>query len=98
PSINTLYLHDALPILTVNSNNNGTTTFVGIVGGTGLLSNLTTNADGTTRIGANISTNITSGDQTFNDAVVLTNDITFSGNDLTLDRKSTRLNSSHSQI
>ena len=58
--------------LTVNSNNNGTTTFNGTVGGTSALASLTTNADGTTDLNANVTTVSTTGDQVYNDAVILT--------------------------
>lgn len=54
--------------LTVNTT--GTTTFNGVIGGTDRLSSLTTNAGGTTEIGANINTNGST--VTFNDAVILT--------------------------
>ncbi|MBX3357783.1 MAG: filamentous hemagglutinin N-terminal domain-containing protein [Phycisphaeraceae bacterium] len=73
--------------LIVNSANGGVTTFGGTVGGVGPLASLFTNADGSTRIGGDITT--TSGSITINDAAVLTADaairalgggsITFSG-------------------
>ncbi len=48
-------------------NTTGVTTFSGIIGGSTPLSSLTTNAGGSTRIGASITTD---GAQTFNDAAV----------------------------
>jgi hypothetical protein len=70
-------------VLTVNSNNTGTTTFGGAVGGTSALAALTTNADGTTRInGGSVATAVTGGNQTFNDWVVLGADTTFSGRNI----------------
>lgn len=51
-----------------NSTNNGITTFNNIVGEIIPLSNLTTNADGTTKINGNVTTK---GNQTYNDDVIL---------------------------
>src|SRR5262249_25620520 len=56
--------------LTVNSSGNGTTTFNLRVGDASPLLSLTTNADGTTDLNAGTVT--TTGDQTYNDAVILT--------------------------
>ncbi|QGN55301.1 filamentous hemagglutinin N-terminal domain-containing protein [Novosphingobium sp. Gsoil 351] len=61
--------------LTVNTG--GTTTFGGAVGGTSLLTALTTDAGGATSLGAGAVT--TSGAQTFGDAVTLTNGTTLTG-------------------
>ncbi|MFA4854449.1 MAG: hypothetical protein WC616_03765 [Candidatus Omnitrophota bacterium] len=58
--------------LTVNSGT-GTTTFNGIVGGVTPLASITTDAPGTTNIGADMSTQ--GGTMTFNDPVVLTANI-----------------------
>jgi hypothetical protein len=67
--------------LTVNTNGAGTTIFNGPVGGINPLLSLTTNADGFTSIaGGTINT---SGDQLFNDAVVLGLTTVLSGNDIT---------------
>src|SRR5262249_3592172 len=56
--------------LTINTSNNGVTTFNAAVGGTSPLAGLTTNADGTTRIGGGaITTVAATGDQTYGDAV-----------------------------
>lgn len=55
--------------LSVNTSGGGTTTFGGDVGGSAALSSLTTNADGTTNLGAAITT--TNG-TTINDALTLT--------------------------
>lgn len=55
--------------LTVNTPAGGDTIFVGAVGATFALNNLTTNATGDTRISA--PSVITSGDQTYNDPVLL---------------------------
>lgn len=60
--------------LTVNSHQNGTTTFRGTVGGDNRLSGLFTNSDGVTRLAADI---FTTGDgMAFNDRVVLLDDVT----------------------
>ncbi|MEX2218549.1 MAG: filamentous hemagglutinin N-terminal domain-containing protein [Phycisphaerales bacterium] len=59
--------------LAVNSTGIGITNFFGRVGGTTPLKSLTTNADGRTRIGADITTE---GAMTFGDAVLLFNDVT----------------------
>ncbi|MBI1918657.1 MAG: autotransporter-associated beta strand repeat-containing protein, partial [Planctomycetes bacterium] len=67
--------------LTVNSSGNGTTAFAGPVGSIGILASLTTNADGTTDLNAGNVT--TTGNQTYNDAVVLTNDTTLNGSNIT---------------
>jgi filamentous hemagglutinin family protein len=67
--------------LTANSSSTGDTRFQGVVGGSSALSTLTTNADGTTKIGANITT--TSG-MTFADAVTLTGNSTLNGGGGTL--------------
>jgi filamentous hemagglutinin family protein len=58
--------------LTVNSVSTGTTTFNGAIGSTSAIESLTTNADGTTRIGANIRTD--GGSMTFNDKVLIFRD------------------------
>ncbi len=58
-------------------NTTGVTTFSGIIGGSTPLSSLTTNAGGSTRIGASITTD---GAQTFNDAVTLTGASTLTSN------------------
>ena len=58
--------------LTVNAS--ATTTFEGTVGGTTALASLTTDAAGTTDL--NAATITTTGDQIYNDAVVLTTDVT----------------------
>ncbi len=63
--------------LTVNTSNSGLTIFDGTVGGTRALKSLTTNADGITRIGANIT--VDTRDATFNDPVRLTNDVRIRG-------------------
>ncbi len=61
--------------LTVNTANNGVTLFEGRVGGGDRpLAALTTNADGVTRIGADITTS--GGTMTFNDSVRLLRDVT----------------------
>ncbi len=60
--------------LTLNSQNSGTTTFSGAIGGTAPLSFLTTDASGVTKIGANITTS--GSGMTFNDTVRLTSDVT----------------------
>jgi filamentous hemagglutinin family protein len=68
----------------VTVNTSGVTTFTGAVGATTPLTSLTTNAGGSTDINGGGVT--TSGDQTFNDAVVLGADSTFianSGGDIT---------------
>ncbi len=59
--------------LTVNTTGLGTATFQGEVGGVTPLSSVTTNADGETRIGADITTG--GGTMTFHDPVVLTADM-----------------------
>ncbi len=51
----------------------GATTFGGVVGGTTALTSLTTDAGGTTKLGANVST---TGAQTYGDGVSLTGDVT----------------------
>jgi autotransporter-associated beta strand protein len=51
----------------------GTTTFNGVVGATGPLNSLTTDAPGATEIGASITT---SGNQIFNDAVTINHNVT----------------------
>ncbi len=61
--------------LTLNST--GLTTIAGALGGTIALNSVTTNAGGTTRIGANISTD--TGTQTYNDPVELTAAATLTG-------------------
>ncbi len=66
--------------LTVNTT--GTTTFGGALGNTTPLTNLTTDAGGTTVINGGSVT--TTGDQTYNDAVTLGSDTTLQGNNLTL--------------
>jgi len=66
--------------LTVNSGT-GSTVFNAAVGGSGSLSSLTTDAGGTTYINGGVVT--TSGDQTFNDAVVLGADATLTGTNVT---------------
>jgi hypothetical protein len=58
--------------LTVNTSSNGTTRFTSDVGQITPLASITTNNDGTTIIGASAVT--TSGDQTYNDKVLLAND------------------------
>lgn len=65
--------------LIVNTAGAGDTVFGGVVGGVAPLVNLTTNADGRTLIGANITT---SSDQTYNDAVLLTANATLTANDV----------------
>ncbi len=60
-------------------NSAGTTQFGGVVGGTYPIDSLTTDAAGTTRINANITTGVADGGgtaQTYNDSVVLTPDVT----------------------
>ncbi|GEM_PF-3160615 len=66
--------------LTVNTA--GLTTFGGVGGGTPL-AGLTTDAGGTTHIRGDVTTSAFSGDQTYNDAVVLDFDTVLSGNDVT---------------
>ncbi|MGI5923439.1 MAG: beta strand repeat-containing protein, partial [Lentisphaeria bacterium] len=61
--------------LTVNSSNDGVTTFNGAIGATDRLSALTTNADGTVRINTGI-VNVNGNSATFNDAVILGADLT----------------------
>lgn len=65
-------------------NSAGTTAFNGAVGGTAALSTLTTDAAGSTHIGANVST---TGTQTYNDDVTLTgaasSNVTFVGTTVT---------------
>jgi hypothetical protein len=65
---------DGAHALTVNSS--GITTFNGAVGGATALVSLTTNAGGSTRIGAGVST---TGNQVYGDAVVLTGNSVLSG-------------------
>ncbi|MES2673426.1 MAG: filamentous hemagglutinin N-terminal domain-containing protein, partial [Pseudomonadota bacterium] len=65
--------------LTVNDS--GTTTFSGVIGGVTPLSSLTTNAAGTSTIGTTAIT--TSGAQTYNDAVTLGANTTFTGAPIT---------------
>lgn len=67
--------------LVVNSSGGGLTTFEGLVGSVHALASLTTNADGTTDLnggtaGGTLSSVTTVGAQTYNDAVVLTDDAT----------------------
>ena len=67
--------------LTVNSSGSGVTAFEGLVGSVNALASLTTNADGTTDLnggtaGGTLASVTTTGAQTFNDAVVLTDDAT----------------------
>ncbi|HEX7385287.1 MAG TPA: hypothetical protein VF291_13305, partial [Burkholderiaceae bacterium] len=69
---------DGAKALTVNTG--GTTTFAGTVGGGTALASLTTDAPGTTHIGAAITT---SGAQTFNDPVVLDASVTLAGGSVT---------------
>lgn len=61
------------PALIVNTLGSGITTFAGAIGGNIPLRSVTTNAGGSTRIGANITT---AGFMSFGDAVVLTGDAT----------------------
>src|SRR5205823_1895239 len=71
---------DGAQALTVNTSGSGTTTFGGAVGGTIALTNLTTNADGSTHLnGGGIST---TADQNYNDTVTLGADTTIAGNDI----------------
>src|SRR5205814_6209755 len=56
-------------VFSLDANSTGTTTFGGVVGGTGVLTTLTTNTGGTTAINGGAIT--TSGAQTYNDAVAL---------------------------
>lgn len=67
--------------LTVNTSNNGVTRFNAAVGGSSPLASLTTNIDGTTIVGG--GSVVTSGDQTYNEKVILTDNASFSGNDIT---------------
>jgi autotransporter-associated beta strand protein len=62
--------------LTVNSTGGGTTTLHGEVGGTGSLGNLTTNADGSTVLNADVTT---TGNQLYGDLVLLDSDVTATG-------------------
>lgn len=72
-----LPIRGANPSLTLNTTNDGATTFNGNVSDTGSFSQVTTNSDGTTFIGANVTSNAI----TFNDPVVLNTNanITLSG-------------------
>ena len=66
--------------LTVNTGGNSQTRFGGIIGATRALATLTTNADGSTLLqGASVTT---TGDQVYNDAVLVANNMTFAGNDI----------------
>ncbi|MCC6493144.1 MAG: hypothetical protein IT424_08990, partial [Pirellulales bacterium] len=67
--------------LTVNTAGNGETEFAAAVGGMpgAALVSLTTNPDGRTLLGGNVTT---TQDQLYNDAVVLTSNATLSGNDV----------------
>jgi autotransporter-associated beta strand protein len=60
--------------LAVNSSGNGSTRFVGAVGGTARLRSITTNADGRTELGANVSLNGATA-TTFLDNVALSGDV-----------------------
>jgi filamentous hemagglutinin family protein len=62
--------------LTINTGSNGITRFGSIVGNSGVLTSVTTNADGTVQFNGNVTT---TGDQTYNDAAILNSDATFSG-------------------
>ncbi len=67
--------------MTVNSSGAGVTAFEGLVGSVHALASLTTNADGTTDLnggtaGGTLASVTTTGAQTYNDAVVLTDDAT----------------------
>lgn len=70
---------DATPLLgavalTINTISDGVTTFNAAVGSGAALKSITTNADGTTRIGANVTTE--SGGMKFDDKVLLFRDVT----------------------
>jgi hypothetical protein len=65
--------------LTVNAD--GVTRFNGKIGGTAAIDGLTTNADGSTELEANITTD--NGSVTFNDAVLLTNNVTITNTSAT---------------
>jgi filamentous hemagglutinin family protein len=73
--------------LTVNTAGGGTTNFSGIVGGSDALASLVTNADGTTVF--NTSSVTTTGNQTYNDAVRLNQNLTLTSNNGTLQFNST---------
>jgi parallel beta-helix repeat protein len=62
--------------LTINDGDNGTTTFTGEVGGTTPLGALTTDANGTVELGANVTT---TGNQSFGDVVNLTGSTVLTG-------------------
>jgi filamentous hemagglutinin family protein len=66
--------------LAVNTGGNSDTVFAGAVGGIAIFQSITTNADGTTRIGGNV---LTAGAQTYNDALVLTSNTLLDGVGLT---------------
>ena len=68
---------DGNQALTVNSS--GTTHFESAVGGTTALASLITDAAGVTEINENVTT---TGNQNYNDAVILQADITLNGNDI----------------
>jgi filamentous hemagglutinin family protein len=68
--------------ITINTGGGSDTVFSGAVGGIQALSTITTNADGHTRVGGNITT---TGEQNFNDAVILTADMTFDASGLNFD-------------
>ncbi|MDF1741763.1 MAG: Calx-beta domain-containing protein, partial [Verrucomicrobiales bacterium] len=70
---------DGAHALTVNSVGSGVTTFSGIVGGGTALTSLTTNADGTVSVAADVTT---TGDQSYNDALALTADATLTAEDV----------------
>lgn len=67
--------------LVVSTGGSSITRLTGRIGGTRRLLTLQTNEDGTTRIETDTIT--TSGDQIFNDNVILANAVTITGNDLT---------------
>jgi filamentous hemagglutinin family protein len=73
--------------LTVNTAGGGTTNFSGIVGGSDALASLVTNADGTTVF--NTSSVTTTGNQTYNNAVRLNQNLTLTSNNGTLQFNST---------
>lgn len=62
--------------LTINTGSNGITRFGSTVGNSGVLTSVTTNADGTVQFNGNVTT---TGNQTYNDAAILNSNATFSG-------------------
>ena len=63
-------------------NSAGVTNLQGAIGSDTALASITTDANGTTQVGGNITT---TGLQSFGDAVVLTNGVALSGSNITFD-------------